>query len=252
MIGWAAGPNEFLCDGADVAPGKRVPRPRSCSKAQMTASRLSGAGANPQGSVLYFGCISSSEQDSSLGERRNRLNYYEAKELAESFRTVRKNTITIAQELPEEKYSFRPAPNTRTVGELLAHISLAYSFQYQFHGQEKRPSLEGFDFPSLMQRLMAEEKVQRSKDQILEILHSSGKKWAGWLEGLTESFLGERVEMPVGMTPTSKSRFEMILSVKEHEMHHRGQLMLIERIVGIVPHLTREMQARMAAASGKS
>ena len=55
--------------------------------------------------------------------------------------------------------------------------------------------------------------------------------------------------MPPGANPPSKSRFEMILSVKEHEMHHRGQLMLIERIVGIVPHLTREMQARHAEAS---
>jgi uncharacterized damage-inducible protein DinB len=180
------------------------------------------------------------------------LNCYGAKELAESFRTVRKNTITIAQELPEEKYSFRPAPNTRTVGELLAHISLAYSFQYQIHGQERRSSLEGFNFPSLMQRLVAEEKGQRSKDQIIEMLRNSGEKWAGWLEGLTDSFLGERVEMPTGATPPSRSRFEMILSVKEHEMHHRGQLMLIERMVGIVPHLTREMQARMTAATTKS
>ena len=38
----------------------------------------------------------------------------------------------------------------------------------------------------------------------------------------------------------------MILSVKEHEMHHRGQLMLVERLLGIVPHLTREREARMA------
>ena len=59
--------------------------------------------------------------------------------------------------------------------------------------------------------------------------------------------LEEQVEMPTGMTPAHKSRFEMIISVKEHEMHHRAQLMLIERMVGIVPHLTREMQARMAA-----
>jgi len=29
-------------------------------------------------------------------------------------------------------------------------------------------------------------------------------------------------------------------------MHHRGQLMLVERMLGIVPHLTRDMQARMA------
>jgi hypothetical protein len=31
--------------------------------------------------------------------------------------------------------------------------------------------------------------------------------------------------------------------------HHRGQLMLIERMLGIVPHLTRQMQERMAAVS---
>jgi uncharacterized damage-inducible protein DinB len=54
------------------------------------------------------------------------------------------------------------------------------------------------------------------------------------------------VAFPAGMTPTSKTRFEMILGVKEHEMHHRGQLMLIERMLGIVPHLTRDMQARIA------
>jgi uncharacterized damage-inducible protein DinB len=180
------------------------------------------------------------------------LNYYGAKELAESFRTVRRNTITIAQELPEEKYAFRPAPGTRTVGELLAHISLAYNVQYQIHGQDRRSTLEGFDFPSLMQRLAADEKTQRGKEQTLEMLHSSGERWAGWLDGLTESFLGERVAMHAGMTPSSKSRFEMILSVKEHEMHHRGQLMLIERMVGVVPHLTRAMQARVAATTAKS
>ena len=29
-------------------------------------------------------------------------------------------------------------------------------------------------------------------------------------------------------------------------MHHRGQLMLIERQLGIVPHLTRQSQERIA------
>ncbi|MBZ5536289.1 MAG: DinB family protein [Acidobacteriia bacterium] len=175
------------------------------------------------------------------------MNYYGPKELAESFRTVRKNTITIAQDIPEEKYGFRPAPAARSVAELLAHISLAYSAQYQIHAQEHRSSIEGFGFPSLHERLTAEEKKPRSKEEVLEMLRSSGEKWSGWLEGLTESFLAERVEMRRGMTPPFKSRFEMVLSVKEHEMHHRGQLMLIERMVGLVPHLTREIQARLAA-----
>lgn len=42
------------------------------------------------------------------------------------------------------------------------------------------------------------------------------------------------------MTPSA--RFEMLLDSKEHEMHRRGQLMVIERMLGIVPHVTRHMQ----------
>ena len=111
--------------------------------------------------------------------------------------------------------------------------------------------MAGFDFPALMQRLNAEEKTPRTKEQTLELLRTSGEKWAGWLDTLPDDFLAEQVAMPPGRAPSSRSRFDMILSVKEHEMHHRGQLMLIERIIGIVPHLTRDMKARMAAAAAK-
>jgi uncharacterized damage-inducible protein DinB len=179
------------------------------------------------------------------------MNYYTAKEMADSFRIVRKNTLVIAQDLPVEKYTFRAAAETRSVGEVLAHIALSHNFQYQVHAVEHRTTIEGFDFPSLLKQFVAAEKEPRSKEQILEMLQTSGEKWAGWVEGLTDEFLAERVQMPAGMTPPSKSRFEMILSVKEHEMHHRGQLMLIERLVGIVPHMTREMQSRLAAAAAK-
>src|SRR5579864_270334 len=177
------------------------------------------------------------------------MNYYAGKELADSFRTVRKNTLIIAQEIPQEKYTFRAAPETRSVGELLVHIALTHGFQYQVHAVEHRTTLEGFDFPSLMKQFTAEEKVPRTKEQILEMLRSSGEKWAGFVEGLSDDFLAERVQMPANMTPSTKSRFEMILSVKEHEMHHRGQLMLIERLFGMVPHMTREMQSRFAASA---
>jgi uncharacterized damage-inducible protein DinB len=180
------------------------------------------------------------------------MNYYGAKELAASCRTVRKNTIAIANDIPADKYNFRAAADTRSIGELLVHISLANSFQYQIHAVERRTTLEGFNFPELYQRLMAEEKASRTKEQTIDLLKTSGEKWASFVEGLTDSFLGEQVAMAAVMNNPPKSRFEMILGVKEHEMHHRGQLMLIERIIGIVPHLTREMHARMAAAPAKA
>ncbi|HXW18303.1 MAG TPA: DinB family protein [Candidatus Acidoferrales bacterium] len=180
------------------------------------------------------------------------MNYYGAKDLADSFRTVRKNTITIAQEIPEEKYNFRPAPDTRTVGELLTHLALAYSFQYHAHAEKKLTTLDGFDFPAFVQRITAQEKQPRTKEQIIDLLRTSGDQWATWVAGLSDEFLEEKVQMRPGMVPPAKTRFEMILSVKEHEMHHRGQLMLIERMIGITPHLTRQMQERMAALTAKS
>ena len=51
------------------------------------------------------------------------MNYYGAKELANSFRTVRKNTIRIANDIPETSYDYKAAPDTRSVREMLAHIA---------------------------------------------------------------------------------------------------------------------------------
>jgi uncharacterized damage-inducible protein DinB len=179
------------------------------------------------------------------------VNYYGGKELAESFRTVRKNTLAVAQDIPEDKYDFRPMPETRSVGELFAHIALAPKFQQKIHAEERRTTLAGFDFPSLMQRMIAEEKTPRTKAQVIALLTKDGETWAKWMEGLDDNFLGEVITMPPGGTPPARTRFDMILSVKEHEMHHRGQLMLIERILGIVPHLTRRMQERQATTAAR-
>jgi uncharacterized damage-inducible protein DinB len=175
------------------------------------------------------------------------MNHYGGKELAASFRTVRGNTLKVAEDIPEDKYSYRAAPDTRSVAEILAHIAFSQSFQEQINAKEKRTTMVGFDFPALMQRITAEEKKPRTKAEIIELLRTSGEEWAAWLESTNDGFLAESVSMPPGGSPPSRTRFDMLLSVKEHEMHHRAQLMLIERILGVVPHLTRERQARMAA-----
>jgi uncharacterized damage-inducible protein DinB len=174
------------------------------------------------------------------------MKYYGAKELAESFRTVRNNTILTAQDIPEDRYAFSAAEGTRTVEKMLTHIALGHRFQLRFHAVEKRTNFDGFDFPTLFAEFMAEEAKPRTKAEVLALLKETGEAWAKFVEGLSDEFLSDTVHMPAGSTPATKSRFEMILSVKEHEMHHRGQIMLIERMVGIVPHLTRQFQERMA------
>src|SRR5215472_4495276 len=98
------------------------------------------------------------------------MTYYGPKELAASFRTVRNNTLTIAQEIPEDKYSFSPAPGCRTVAQTLVHIALAPRVQNQIHWVDHCSDLKNFDFFALFGQLQAEEKTPRSKAQILDLL----------------------------------------------------------------------------------
>jgi len=117
----------------------------------------------------------------------------------------------------------------------------------QIHAVEHRSTLVGFDFFGFRGKLQAGVKAPRTKAQVLELLRTEGEKYANVLEGASETFLGEQVEYPEGMEPRVKSRFEMLVAPKEHEMHHRGQLMVVERMLGITPHLTRHMDERIAA-----
>ena len=98
------------------------------------------------------------------------MTYYGAKDLAESFRTVRKNTIVVAEEIPENQYGFRAAPETRTVAQTLYHVAAMPGVQQQIHAIERRSTLEGFDFPAVIRRLIAEEQTPRTKAQLIALL----------------------------------------------------------------------------------
>jgi uncharacterized damage-inducible protein DinB len=177
--------------------------------------------------------------------------YYGAKELAASFRTVRKNTIVIAEEIGEEHYGFHAAPGVRSVAETLIHIAVVPRMPYQIHAVDHLSDLAKFDFFTFFGGLIMLEKKPHTKAQIINLLQEEGDRFADWLDTLNDEFLGEIVTMPPGMG-TTKSRFEMLLSPKEHEMHHRGQLMLTERLLGITPHMTRQMEARIAEMQAKA
>jgi len=171
------------------------------------------------------------------------MSSYGGKDLASAFRTVRKNTIQVAEDIPESKYSFVAAPDVRSVARMLAHVAIATRIWEEVH-KKGLTTLVGFDFFGMMDRFNAEEAKTRSKAEILELLRTEGEQFAAWMETLTPEVLAEVVTEPDGKT--AKSRFERLLGAKEHEMHHRAQLMLIERQLGIVPHLTRQFNERVA------
>jgi len=176
------------------------------------------------------------------------MQYYGAAELAAAFRTVRENTMAIAEEIPDERYAYRVTPEVRSVGELLAHMAVNPRWSMAVHG-ERATFVDFEQFRRRQAQAAAEEQTLRSKADIVRALREGGEAFTAFLAELSEEVLAERVGFPEPIKPSSKTRFEMLLGVKEHEMHHRGQLMVIQRLLGIVPHLTRRRQAMQASAA---
>jgi uncharacterized damage-inducible protein DinB len=170
---------------------------------------------------------------------------YGAKELANAFRTVRRNTIQTANDIPESSYDFVPAPGARSVSELLRHIAFASTFYEDIHRVKPITTLKGYDFGAISSAATAKEREPRDKAAIVAFLESDGERVAVWLESLSDDFLNQTYTDPMGQNP--KTRLENLMSIKEHEMHHRGQLMLMQRMVGVVPHLTRQREERARA-----
>jgi uncharacterized damage-inducible protein DinB len=163
------------------------------------------------------------------------MSHYGIRQLADSMRAVRQNTILMAGDVPEAQYDFRATSATRSVAETLVHIAWLWTADRLMHEERRLASLEGFDFPALLATSAATERIARSKAEILELLRVEGERAAQWVEGLSDDFVSERVGLPGG---GSVSRFEMILATKEHELQHRAQLSVLARLLGIVPRFT--------------
>src|SRR4029077_19824938 len=136
------------------------------------------------------------------------MTYYGGKELANSFRTVRKNTIQIAQDIPEEQYDFKPSPDSRSIRQTLNHIAVGTMFPTIVHGG-KMTDMNQLDFQEFFGKLTAEESKPRTKAEIIALLKADGEKFAALLESTSDSFLGEVLQMRPGGDPPARTRFDM-------------------------------------------
>src|SRR5438046_4340457 len=141
------------------------------------------------------------------------MTYYGGKELAHAFRTDRKNTVQMAQDIPESKYDFKPSPDSRSVKQTLAHIATLTTFPMMLHGE--RIPIDKIDFMEYFKAVSDDEGTLQTKDQIIAALKDRGEKFAKMLEGLTDdTFLAEAITFQAGAEPPSRTRFDLLLAAK--------------------------------------
>src|SRR5260370_41499940 len=100
---------------------------------------------------------------------------YGGKELAREFRTVRKNTIQVAEDIPESKYGHVPAAECKSGAGMLAHIAVATQIWEEIHKKQRLTTLVGLDYLGIGGRIDAEEAKPRANAGVVGWLRSSGE-----------------------------------------------------------------------------
>jgi len=159
------------------------------------------------------------------------------------WKNARSGFITEVERIPEEQFSFRPSPETRTVAELIQHVVSSQKF---FVGETCRPDT------NLMRRPFAEHTKSYGEDvddvtdksQLIGLLRSSMDN----AEQAIRSQADGLNEMMTGLDGKTMPKIAFLLFGMSHEMYHRGQFTVYERLLNVEPALT-EMFRKMAAAA---
>jgi uncharacterized damage-inducible protein DinB len=133
---------------------------------------------------------------------------------------VSQQLTALAEAIPAEKYSWRPAPGVRSVSEVLMHIALANFDLLSFTG----PKL-----PADMKQDM--EKTVTKKADVIDWLKRSQAAVKTARAQLKPGDLERKVKIE-GKTVTVDG---MYLRIIIHDNEHMGQLVAYARMNGIVP-----------------
>lgn len=139
--------------------------------------------------------------------------------------------MQVAEEMPEDKYNFRPSPEVRTFGEQLRHIG-AVQWVVGSAMQGTKTPVEVGDGDSGPASMTA-------KHELLKYVRDSFACIRGGIRTVNEHNALEMVPHPYEPAKTKVERLTLVVGYACHCCDHYGQLVVYERLNGIVPPPSR-------------
>lgn len=134
---------------------------------------------------------------------------------------VEQRLTDLAQAVPQEKYNWRPSPETRSIAEVLLHIAAGNLISANSLGASLPAGFE----------LHAYEKTTTNKTAVLEAVRAS---FAQLRTASTEVPL----DRPVRLFGQSATAQRVLVTVTMHQHEHLGQSIAYARAVGVTPPWT--------------
>ncbi len=158
-------------------------------------------------------------------------------EALEAWEDARRGVIDELENLPADRFDFRPADGVRSVGELGAHILEVSALMV---GELCRPDTDfrRASFEALLEEHAGSLRTLREKEPLLEAMERTLEEGVARFQEVGELHLLQLIERFDG---TRGTRLAWMHHGIAQEMYHRGQLALYARLLGRVPALTRKI-----------
>lgn len=159
-------------------------------------------------------------------------------EALDAWEHARKGVLDEAENIPRERWDFRPDDEARSVRELLRHILesglLMVGELTREEGDFRRQS-----HPEFIEEYSGHLPDEMEPDDLLDTLRMSFAEGAAAFRGVGELHMLQYIRRFDGNPGT---RLAWMNHGIAHEEYHRGQLALYARTMGLVPALTQRIQ----------
>ncbi len=128
--------------------------------------------------------------------------------------------LSLAKEIPEEHYDWKPVEGVRTVGEALLHIAGANYYILTHLGILPPKEVDLMNIESL-----------KGKEKIMLTVKSSFDYVSDHILSITDEKLKDKVKFAFG----ERSQYGALLQLIDHSGEHKGQLIAYARSIGVAP-----------------
>lgn len=138
----------------------------------------------------------------------------------QAYNEIKNDLLRSAEKMPEENYSFKPAPRVRTFGQILGHIAEEqYFYCSAVKGEQKAVSVE---------------RSKTTKAELIAALNDSFAYCDSAYDGLTDAAAIQTVRIG----DSQRTRLRLLWMNTVHDNSHYGNIVTYLRIKELVPPST--------------
>ena len=159
-------------------------------------------------------------------------------EVIEAWEGTRDGVIAEVENIPPKRFDFRPAPESRSVAELVHHI-MDVSLMMVGELTREDTNFVRAPWPKLLAMYNKPIEGLESKRELLAALRSTVRDGVKAFRGAGELHMLQFITRFDGKRGTRLAWFNHGVA---HENYHQGQLAVYQRLIGITPALTKMIQ----------